>query len=57
MESIKKTYLEKELQAYKADDKNAILRHALVKNSLLFGVIGNAFQRKGVFFVFDQKDG
>ena len=34
MESIKKTYLDKELQAYKADDKNAILRHALVKNSL-----------------------
>ena len=35
MESIKKTYLEKELANYKKDEKNAILRHALVKNSLL----------------------
>ena len=35
MESIKKTYLEKELNNYKKDEKNTIIRHALVKNSLL----------------------
>ena len=34
MEPIKKTYLEKELNNYKKDDKNTIIRHALVKNSL-----------------------
>lgn len=35
MEPIKKTYLEKELKNYKGDEKNTIIRHALVKNSLL----------------------
>ena len=35
MEPIKKTYLEKELNNYKGDEKNTIIRHALVKNSLL----------------------
>ena len=35
MEPIKKTYLEKELKNYKNDEKNTIIRHALVKNSLL----------------------
>lgn len=35
MEPIKKTYLEKELKNYKGDEKNTIVRHALVKNSLL----------------------
>jgi bleomycin hydrolase len=35
MEPIKKTYLEKELNNYKKDEKNTIIRHALVKNSLL----------------------
>lgn len=35
MEPIKKTYLEKELNNYKSDEKNTIIRHALVKNSLL----------------------
>ena len=35
MEPIKKTYLEKELKNYKSDEKNTIIRHALVKNSLL----------------------
>ena len=35
MEPIKKTYLEKELKNYKKDEKNTIIRHALVKNSLL----------------------
>lgn len=35
MEPIKKTYLEKELNNYKNDEKNTIIRHALVKNSLL----------------------
>ena len=35
MEPIKKTYLEKELNNYKKDAKNTIIRHALVKNSLL----------------------
>ncbi len=35
MEPIKKTYLEKELKNYKVDEKNTIIRHALVKNSLL----------------------
>lgn len=35
MEPIKKIYLEKELNNYKKDEKNTIIRHALVKNSLL----------------------
>ena len=35
MEPIKKTYLEEELKNYKGDEKNTIIRHALVKNSLL----------------------
>lgn len=35
MEPIKKTYLEKKLNNYKKDEKNTIIRHALVKNSLL----------------------
>lgn len=35
MEPIKKTYLEKEFNNYKNDEKNTIIRHALVKNSLL----------------------
>ena len=35
MEPIKKTYLEKELNNYKKYEKNTIIRHALVKNSLL----------------------
>ena len=34
MEAIKKEFLEKELNNYQKDEKNAILRHALVKNSL-----------------------
>ncbi len=34
MEEIKLNQLEKDLEAYKADDKNTILRHALNNNSL-----------------------
>ena len=34
MEAIKKDFLQKELNNYQKDDKNKILRHALVKNSV-----------------------
>ena len=34
MEPIKKEFLQKELNNYQKDDKNKILRHALVKNSV-----------------------
>ena len=34
MEPIKKEFLQKELSNYQKDDKNKILRHALVKNSV-----------------------
>ena len=34
MEPIKKDFLQKELNNYQKDDKNKILRHALVKNSV-----------------------
>ena len=52
MESIKKTYLEKELDNYKKDDKNAILRHALVKNSL-YAVAASQDEIKEMDFNFD----
>ena len=52
MESIKKTYLEKELEAYNKDPKNAILRHALVKNSL-YSVSASQDDIKVMDFNFD----
>ena len=52
MESIKKTYLEKELANYKKDDKNTILRHALVKSSL-YTVAASQDEIKEMDFNFD----
>ena len=52
MEPIKKTYLEKELNNYKKDDKNTIIRHALVKNSL-YTVAASQDEIKEMDFNFD----
>ena len=52
MEPIKKTYLEKELNNYKKDDKNTIIRHALVKNSL-YTVAASQDEIKVMDFNFD----
>ena len=52
MEPIKKTYLEKELNNYKKDEKNAIVRHALVKNSL-YTVAASQDEIKEMDFNFD----
>lgn len=52
MEPIKKTYLEKELNNYKNDEKNTILRHALVKNSL-YTVAASQDEIKEMDFNFD----
>ena len=52
MEPIKKTYLEKELNNYKKDEKNAIIRHALVKNSL-YTVAASQDEIKEMDFNFD----
>ena len=52
MEPIKKTYLEKELSNYKNDEKNTILRHALVKNSL-YTVAASQDEIKEMDFNFD----
>ena len=52
MEPIKKTYLEKELNNYKKDGKNTIIRHALVKNSL-YTVAASQDEIKEMDFNFD----
>ena len=52
MEPIKKTYLEKELNNYKKDDRNTIIRHALVKNSL-YTVAASQDEIKEMDFNFD----
>ena len=52
MEPIKKTYLEKELNNYKNDEKNTIIRHALVKNSL-YTVAASQDEIKEMDFNFD----
>ena len=52
MEPIKKTYLEKELNNYKKDEKNAIVRHALVKNSI-YTVAASQDEIKEMDFNFD----
>ena len=52
MEPIKKTYLVKELNNYKKDDKNTIIRHALVKNSL-YTVAASQDEIKEMDFNFD----
>ena len=52
MEPIKKTYLEKELNNYKKDDKNTIIRHALVKNSI-YTVAASQDEIKEMDFNFD----
>ena len=52
MEPIKKTYLEKELNNYKKDEKNTIIRHALVKNSL-YTVAASQDEIKEMDFNFD----
>ena len=52
MEPIKKTYLEKELINYKKDEKNAIVRHALVKNSI-YTVAASQDEIKEMDFNFD----
>ena len=52
MDAIKKEFLAKNLEEYKKDDKNAILRHALSKTDL-YDVIANADDAKDVDFNFD----
>lgn len=52
MEPIKKTYLEKELNNYKGDEKNTIIRHALVKNSI-YTVASSQDEIKEMDFNFD----
>ena len=52
MDAIKKEYLDKELNNYQKDEKNKILRHALVKNSI-YTIASSQDEIKEMDFNFD----
>ena len=52
MDAIKKEYLAKELNNYQKDEKNKILRHALVKNSI-YTIASSQDEIKDMDFNFD----